>query len=205
MTAKRSTRTEQKIRAALTELLPKKGLAGTTVSEICRAADINRGTFYAHYTDKFDLMDKQVEQLAQELSAIVLGEGAGAGTKAGSSVEAAPADDGCELFAKDRVTACLAYVLENYAFISAITEHGADTRLRDFVKDLIGELFEKSAAARGVALRFEGDDYGREMLLSGITSVFWLWLSKGCPESPEEICDIVWTHKTLSPEEIAGV
>lgn len=42
------------------------------------------------------------------------------------------------------------------------------------------------------------------MLLSGITSVFWLWLSKGCPESPADITEIVWTHKTLSPEELAG-
>ena len=199
MVTKRNTKTEVKIRSALTELLPAKGIAGITVSDICRTAAINRGTFYSHYTDKFDLVEQQVERLAQELSIIVLG-----------NTDDIPAetdqvtDDGCELFAKERVVACLEYVKENYALIAAITGNASDTKLRDFVKNLIGELFEKSAAARGVELRFEGDDYGREMLLSGITSVFWLWLSKGCPESPEQITEIVWTHKTLSPEELAG-
>lgn len=195
MSSTRSTKTETKIRQAMTELLPSKGLAGITVSDICRNAGINRGTFYSHYTDKFDLMEKQVERLSQELSDILLGEDPAA---------PAPADNGCELFAKERVTACLEYVCENYDFIAAITGRGSDTKLEDYIKDLIGELFEQSAAARGVELRFESDDYGREMLLSGITSVFWLWLSKGCPESPEQITEIVWTHKSLTPEELAS-
>lgn len=194
MARTRNTKTETKIREALTELLPNKGLAGITVSDICRAAGINRGTFYSHYTDKFNLMAKQVDRLAQDLSDILLGD---------ESADA-PADNGCELFAKERVTACLEYVYENYGFIAAITGNGSDTQLKDYVKDLIGTLFEQSAAARGVELRFESDDYGREMLLSGITSVFWLWLSKGCPESPQEITEIVWTHKSLTPEELAS-
>ncbi len=194
MTPTRNTKTETKIREALTELLPNKGLAGITVSDICRTAGINRGTFYSHYTDKFDLMAKQVDRLAQDLSNILLGD----------EPADAPAEDGCELFAKERVIACLEYVYENYGFIAAITGNGSDTQLKDYVKDLIGTLFEQSAAARGVELCFESNDYGREMLLSGITSVFWLWLSKGCPESPQEITEIVWTNKSLSPEELAS-
>ncbi len=207
MAAKRTTKTEAKIRCALTELLPQKGLAGMTVSDVCRVAGINRGTFYAHYTDKFDLMDQQIQRLADTLTQIVLGDGEGTGETAAVLARKAPeaSDDTCELFAKERVVACLTYVYENYAFIAALTANGSDTRLKDFVKELIGELFEKSAAARGLELRIERDDYGREMLFSGITSVFWLWLSKGCPEAPEEITEIVWTHKSLSPEELASI
>lgn len=207
MAATRTTKTEEKIRQALTELLPQKGLAGMTVSDVCRTAGINRGTFYAHYTDKFDLLDQQIQRLADTLTQIVLGEDEGA-SPSDSNDESPVANDadsdGCELFTKERVVACLTYVRENYEFIAALTANGSDTRLKDFVKDLIGELFEKSAAARGVELRFKHDDYGREMLFSGVTSVFWLWLSKGCPETPAEITEIVWTHKSLSPEELAG-
>lgn len=54
----RQTKTELKLQQALTELLPTKGLANMTVSDICRTAGINRGTFYAHYIDKYDLVDK---------------------------------------------------------------------------------------------------------------------------------------------------
>ncbi len=195
MTSTRNTQTEAKIRRAITKLLPSKGLAGITVSDICREAGINRGTFYSHYTDKFDLINRQVEALARDLSDIVLSDSANEPTSDGNS---------CQLFAKDRVIAALSYVRDNYDLISALTNGGSDTNLKDFVKNLIGELFEKSAATRGVELAFKHDDYGREMLLSGITSVFWLWLSKGCPETPEQITEIVWTHKSLSPEELAS-
>ena len=208
MAAKRTTKTEEKIRCALTELLPQKGLAGMTVSDVCRVAGINRGTFYAHYTDKFDLMDKQIQRLADTLTQIVLGMGEADGKTAAVTPEhktPGASDETYELFAKERVVACLTYVYENYAFIAALTANGSDARLKDFVKELIGELFEKSAAARGLELRIERDDYGREMLFSGITSVFWLWLQKGCPETPEEITKIVWTHKSLSPEELASI
>ena len=195
MVAKRNTRTQAKIRAALTKLLPEKGLAGITVSDICRAADINRGTFYSHYTDKFDLMDQQIKGLTDDLTRIVLGD---------DDADAGASDDGCALFSKARVVECMRYVSDNYAFIAAITSNGSDSTLREYVKELIGKLFEQSAQARGMELAYEQDEYGREMLLSGVTAVFWLWLTKGCPESPEEITEIAWTHRSLSPVELAG-
>ncbi len=72
------------------------------------------------------------------------------------------------------------------------------------MQELIGELLEQSARNHGLTLSY-GDipaDYGRAMLLSGITSVIWLWLQKGCIEPPEEIVKIVWTTKSCSPQEL---
>lgn len=39
------------------ELLKEKPLSKITVKEICDKAEINRGTFYKHYQDVYDLMD----------------------------------------------------------------------------------------------------------------------------------------------------
>ena len=55
VTGQRNTRTEARIKAAFTTLVRTKGFDSMSVSDIARTAGINRGTFYMHYTDKFDL------------------------------------------------------------------------------------------------------------------------------------------------------
>lgn len=43
------------IQKALTKLLREKPIHRISVKELCEEAGINRGTFYAHYTDIYDL------------------------------------------------------------------------------------------------------------------------------------------------------
>ena len=52
------------IRRAFTTLLRQKPIQSISVKELCELAEINRGTFYAHYTDIYDLRD-QIEQEMQ--------------------------------------------------------------------------------------------------------------------------------------------
>ncbi len=55
--------TKLAIREAFLSLLDEKPLDKISVTEICKRADINRGTFYSHYTDAYDLK----QHLEQEL------------------------------------------------------------------------------------------------------------------------------------------
>lgn len=57
--------TKKRLRDALTALLSEKPLRSITVKELCERAELNRGTFYAHYADVFDLM----EQIEAEIEA----------------------------------------------------------------------------------------------------------------------------------------
>ena len=59
----RSRVTKMLIRKAFMELLRQKPLASISVKELCELAGINRGTFYSHYQDVYDLLD----QLEQEM------------------------------------------------------------------------------------------------------------------------------------------
>lgn len=52
---------------AFIELLSEKGFEKITINDIAEQANINRGTVYLHYTDKFDLMDKCVELHVEQL------------------------------------------------------------------------------------------------------------------------------------------
>ena len=50
------------IREAFFALLAEAGFAKMTVADICRRADINRGTFYLHYVDKYELLDEVIDE-----------------------------------------------------------------------------------------------------------------------------------------------
>ena len=59
------------IRRAFTELLRRKPIQSITVKELCEEAGINRGTFYAHYTDIYALRDAIEEEMLSEFRALL--------------------------------------------------------------------------------------------------------------------------------------
>ena len=63
----RSKKTEHAIKNSFFELMADIGFAKMTVSQIITKADINRSTFYAHYYDKFNLLECIENDLLNEL------------------------------------------------------------------------------------------------------------------------------------------
>ncbi|GIN96903.1 TetR family transcriptional regulator [Siminovitchia terrae] len=63
----RVLRTNQSIRKAFYELIQEKGYEAITIQDIADRAMINRNTFYLHYQDKPDLLDRCVEELLEEI------------------------------------------------------------------------------------------------------------------------------------------
>ncbi|MBQ6492193.1 MAG: TetR family transcriptional regulator [Atopobiaceae bacterium] len=59
---RRARYTRQVIHEAFFELMREEGFAKMTVADICRRAEINRGTFYLHYVDKFALLDEVIDE-----------------------------------------------------------------------------------------------------------------------------------------------
>ena len=55
---RRNKKTEAAFTSALFYFLEKKGMNKITVKELCEYADMNRGTFYLHYLDIYDLIEK---------------------------------------------------------------------------------------------------------------------------------------------------
>lgn len=53
----RVKRTRKLLSQAFLELMQEKGFQAITVQDIADRAGVNRATFYAHYEDKFDLLD----------------------------------------------------------------------------------------------------------------------------------------------------
>ena len=53
---RRIVRSKKALRAALISLMESKGFEAITVNDLCSAADLNRGTFYNHFSDKENLL-----------------------------------------------------------------------------------------------------------------------------------------------------
>ncbi|WP_010529514.1 TetR/AcrR family transcriptional regulator [Lentibacillus jeotgali] len=68
---RRIRKSRQLIKEAFIDLMHEKGFRGISVYDIADKADINRGTFYLHYQDKFDLFEKYVDELLNELIATI--------------------------------------------------------------------------------------------------------------------------------------
>lgn len=68
-TYKNALRSKQLIRQSLITMLDKKGsFDDITVSDICKEANINRGTFYNHYGNTTDVLEELKDELMKKLT-----------------------------------------------------------------------------------------------------------------------------------------
>lgn len=65
---RRSKRTRHLLGSALVELMVERRYDTITIQDILDRADVGRSTFYAHYTDKEDLLISEIARVIHELS-----------------------------------------------------------------------------------------------------------------------------------------
>ncbi|HEY4385095.1 MAG TPA: TetR/AcrR family transcriptional regulator [Ktedonobacteraceae bacterium] len=64
---RRVQRTHQLLRQAAIETMKEKGFLAMTIQDIADRANVNRGTFYTHYPDKYALLDELIHDEFQAL------------------------------------------------------------------------------------------------------------------------------------------
>ncbi|MCM3389622.1 TetR/AcrR family transcriptional regulator [Ureibacillus chungkukjangi] len=64
----RIVKTKEALHIALLTLLKNKPLEAISISEICRIAKVNRGTFYLHYTQIGDLFEEYFKEIVEDLA-----------------------------------------------------------------------------------------------------------------------------------------
>lgn len=65
--------TKMLIRRAFTGLLRVKPVQSISIKELCEAAGVNRGTFYAHYNNVYDLLTQMENEMIAEIEEVLAG------------------------------------------------------------------------------------------------------------------------------------
>jgi len=199
---RRAVRTRRMIRNALSELIEEKGYNNIFITDLCERADINRGTFYLHYTDKHDLLEQVENEVIRELNEAVKS----AGYVDVRSMEYLSRLDPSEMVMPFMVR-IFEYLKENFKFFKAILGPKGDPKFHIKIKKLIQmNLFEinlnNAFNKDSILIPME---YFVSYVLSAHLGVIQQWLNSGMDRSPEEMTLILSKMFLLGPFKAAGI
>ena len=167
---RRVRRTRAMILAGFIQLMQQKPVKDISVRELADLVDINRSTFYLHYTDIYDLLEQTENGLMDQFLAII--------DKNHTNLTLQEFSDKLEQF--------FAILAENQPLCRALIA---------FVRKL-----EKLIAEDGVkTLRLLSDEkdldaqdlnYVTSFFLSGCVGMIDLWLQDGCQQSAQHMADL---------------
>jgi len=193
---RRAIRTKKMIRSALAELIDEKGFINISVTDLTQRADINRGTFYLHYVDKYDLLEKIENEIIQEIEEE---------TKHLDSVNMMNIDSTNEPL--PFMVKLFEYFRENSVIIKSILGPKGnptfDRKIKKFIKT---NLFEKQKPKSfNVDQAVISEEYFIQYILSADLGVIQHWLEKGMKESPDEMALMLARMSLLGPLRAVGI
>ncbi len=191
---RRIVKSKKALRSALISLMETKGFEAITVNDLCSAADLNRGTFYNHFSDKEDLLATLEDEVMDDISRIQSEMGT--------------------LAVRDVMAYCVAkkplpflmtlfdYLREQGDFFHAVLGPGGDSRFGSRLRDSVctnliqGVLHEKY---RNDPDPFVG--YYLSFYASAYLGVITRWIETGMKEDSEQMARIAMRLLFIKPGE----
>ena len=171
---RRGRKTRRQLRECLISLLKEKKVQDITVRELTDMADLNRGTFYLHYKDVFDLLEKTEAELQDEFNQLVLKHDA-------VDLKQRPAVIFNEIYS---------LVYENADLIEILLGENGDLNFVNRLKKLIREKCLKDwmeVFRTGNPAVF---DAFFSYIASGCVGLVQYWLQTGLKETPQQMAKL---------------
>ncbi len=171
---RRVRKTRRQLRECLITLLKEKKVQDITVRELTDMADLNRGTFYLHYKDVFDLLEKTEAELQEDFNQLVCKH------------------DAVDLKQRPSVIFNEIYslVYDNADLIEILQGENGDLNFVNRQKQLIRENCLKDwmeVFRSGNAAAF---DAFFSFIVSGCIGLVQYWLQTGLKETPEQMAKL---------------
>lgn len=163
---------EQLMEAAMTELMNSMEFEKITVKKICEKAGVNRSTFYAHYTDIFDMIEKMKTNLQKEL------------------LESYPVPGAVAVLSLESLLPFLRHIHSHMDFYRVALQTRREFPIRQgyqqMWKQVVIPLCQKAdiTSESEMMLYFIG-------FQAGLTMILKQWVDTGCQESEEKIAQII--------------
>lgn len=171
---RRVRKTRRQLRECLITLLKEKKVQDITVRELTDMVDLNRGTFYLHYKDVFDLLEKTEAELQEDFNQLVCKH------------------DAVDLKQRPSVIFNEIYslVYDNADLIEILLGENGDLNFVNRLKQLIREKCLKDwmeVFRSGNAAAF---DAFFSFIVSGCIGLVQYWLQTGLKETPEQMAKL---------------
>jgi len=172
----RKTRyTQMVLKDSLIELMNEKSISQITIKELCENADINRTTFYAHYSDQYQLLRSIEDETLAWLKELMLE----------FSNKTSKQD-----FIKN-LEKVFEYLVENKNHIQILMSEQGDI---DFQRKLLVFLYELSGIllSNDTATDIAKSELYFVFLVNGSVGLIQHWLKNGLKETANEMAEIIY-------------
>ena len=165
--------TDRRLQEALLQFLDQ----GTepTVGALCEAAQINRSTFYRHYLDVPDLMEKTELHIQEEFAKTLHGAGLHAGTRT---------------IPPEALLPMVEYIGEYRQFY----RYYLRTHLEGSMETGMQALWDSWVKPTFLLWGVEDETHMRyyfQSFRASVLSMLKLWLDRNCAESPRELAEMI--------------
>ncbi|WP_062305186.1 TetR/AcrR family transcriptional regulator [Alicyclobacillus sendaiensis] len=168
---RRVQKSRQAIREAFVGLMKEKDFEHITVQDITDRANVSRKTFYLHFLDKYDLLDRIIEDAIREMDEF------------GRCV--------CELDWVPATEHCFQYLADRYDFFGTmLTQAGAPYFRRRYVESCMSSFREEIRKVVGRQPLPEEEVILQFVVHAYVGTVEW-WLQQGMPHPPKVMADRV--------------
>lgn len=168
---RRVKRTKMMMRDALMELMDEKPVSEITAKDVTSKADLNRATFYLHYTNVFALLDEMenevVEKFAQMLDKVEI--------RQGEDWEYPVIGHICD------------YIVENPKLCRCLLLQSRSDRLARKLTEIMKQKGRRVRQARGMNPESPEADYIHQFIAYGAMGMVKQWLEEGMALSREEM------------------
>lgn len=196
---KRFIKTEEAIKQAVTKLINLEGLDKFTVRQVTAYAGINRTTFYRHYMDKPDLIEKYRERILDNFQKFI---------NQGLNETLNFQDPFSEMKPYSMFVKIIKMIADDEDFYRAWLGEKGDLKTRAQLIKLfhtnykirLEQLTEKRQKQAIIPMEFAS-----ELIVRQLWSILSIWLHQKDPMPAEEIIDITMKTRFISPYELAGL
>lgn len=187
---RRVRKSKRAIKQAFIELLTENNLDCITIQQISDLADVNRGTFYLNYEDKYALLDEMENEQIEEIKGFVDIRKMDLSTKT--------SDRFIEDFANKVIKNVITHIEQNMEFYQVILnlerKSQIEEQLADIVRSNIKHLIGNKDNVFGIP-----ENYYLSYVIGSMMSMIKYWVSDENRVSVEELVNYVSTIASTGP------
>ena len=174
-TDRRVRRTKAMLIQAFVTLLETKPIKDITVKELCDTADLNRGTFYLHYKDIYDMIEQLETDILNEFQTLI------------QHYDMNDPDPSCPATLLHKI---FQFAADNAALCRVLLSENGDISFLINIKSLFRDFYLKLCIATFGETDHSRYEYSYAFIASGCVGLIESWLSAEQLAPPEEIATL---------------